>query len=83
MADSVEKLPHPPVDVHLVDYGLALGRAYLTLARHDTTEALQRIRVAARQPLSSLRLGMDHPGAAALRLRGRTPRRPQCSTRRA
>jgi len=41
MGDSVAKLPHPPVDVRLIHYTLALGRAYVTLARHDTTEALK------------------------------------------
>ncbi|MEO6210123.1 MAG: hypothetical protein ABIQ10_08375, partial [Gemmatimonadaceae bacterium] len=41
MGDSVAKLPHPPIDVRLIDYTLAVGRAYLTLAHHDTAGALR------------------------------------------
>jgi hypothetical protein len=41
LGDSVAKLPHPPVDVHQIEYTLAVGRAYLTLAHHDTAGALQ------------------------------------------
>jgi len=41
MGDSVAKLPHPPVDVGLINYTLALSRAYLTLAHHDTVGALR------------------------------------------
>ncbi len=42
MADSVMRDPHAKVDRGQVTFALDLDRAYLTLARHDTTQALQQ-----------------------------------------
>ena len=41
LGDSVAKLPHPPVDVRLIQYTLGVGHAYITLAHHDTIGALR------------------------------------------
>ena len=40
MADSVTKSPHPPPGVEAAPFLVALANAYITLARHDTTRAL-------------------------------------------
>jgi hypothetical protein len=40
LGDSIAKLPHPPLDVRLVEYSLGVARAYITLARHDTAGTL-------------------------------------------
>jgi hypothetical protein len=40
MADSVTKSPHPPPGVGAAPFLVALANAYITLARHDTTRAL-------------------------------------------
>jgi serine/threonine-protein kinase len=39
-ADSVTKSPHPPPGVGAAPFLVALANAYITLARHDTTRAL-------------------------------------------
>ena len=41
-ADSVVKSPHPTLNVKPAPYLMALSNAYITLARHDTTEALRQ-----------------------------------------
>jgi TolB-like protein len=41
LGDSVARLPHPPVDIRFIRHTLAVGHAYLTLARHDTAGALR------------------------------------------
>ena len=42
LADSVVKAPHPTVDVKAAPYVIGLADAYITLARHDTAQALQQ-----------------------------------------
>jgi hypothetical protein len=39
--DSIAKLPHPPFEVGLIRQALAVGHAYIALARHDTVGALR------------------------------------------
>ena len=41
LGDSVAKRPHPPVDASFIRYTLAIGHAYITLARHDSAGALR------------------------------------------
>jgi hypothetical protein len=41
LADSVAKVPHPPVAPEVIEYTVALARAYLTLNRRDTVGALR------------------------------------------
>jgi serine/threonine-protein kinase len=41
LGDSIAKLTHPPMEVPLIQYALAVGHAYLSLARHDSAGALR------------------------------------------
>jgi serine/threonine-protein kinase len=43
LGDSIAKLPHPPIAVPLIQHALAVGHAYITLARHDSVGALREL----------------------------------------
>ncbi|MEP7064580.1 MAG: serine/threonine-protein kinase [Gemmatimonadota bacterium] len=45
LADSVRKVVPPPVPAQVIDYVQQLSHAYLTLARHDTVQAINEFRM--------------------------------------